>query len=73
MYRLSRRAVLVGASALLAGPSYAQQKKLRVGVLTDLSGIFADLSGAGSVLAANNGGRRFWSRRAGVFGRRYRC
>ena len=45
---------LIGVSLALAycGSAFAQDKSLKIGVLTDLSGFYTDVSGAGSVLAA---------------------
>lgn len=43
---------LAAISTALGGAAYASEP-LRIGVLTDMSGTNADLSGAGSVLAAN--------------------
>lgn len=45
---------LIGASFALAcgHAAFAQDKSLKIGVLTDLSGFYTDVSGAGSVLAA---------------------
>jgi branched-chain amino acid transport system substrate-binding protein len=50
MKRLIRAGVALGV--LLAGPALAQQKTIKIGVLTDMSGPYADVGGAGSVLAA---------------------
>jgi len=46
--------LLLGASLLFAasGGAMAQDKTIKIGVLTDLSGLYADLGGAGSILAA---------------------
>jgi len=38
--------------ALVASDAYAQDKTIKIGVLTDNSGLFSDLGGAGSTLAA---------------------
>jgi branched-chain amino acid transport system substrate-binding protein len=38
--------------AMVAGDAYAQDKTVKIGVLTDNSGLFSDLGGAGSTLAA---------------------
>jgi branched-chain amino acid transport system substrate-binding protein len=38
--------------ALIASDAYAQDKTVKIGVLTDNSGLFSDLGGAGSTLAA---------------------
>jgi branched-chain amino acid transport system substrate-binding protein len=45
---------MIGAAfgALLAGAAQAQQINLKVGVMNDRSGLYADLSGEGSVIAA---------------------
>lgn len=56
--RPSRTAAMAAALCLTATFAAAQSEKLsdnavRIGVLTDLSGVFSDLSGKGSVLAAN--------------------
>ena len=46
-------AFLLGASLLFtAGAASAQDKTVKVGVLTDLSGLYADLGGTGSIVAA---------------------
>ena len=48
-----RRQILIGGAAvLLAGRARAAEKPLRIGVLNDMSGVFADYQGPGSVLAA---------------------
>ncbi len=44
--------VAVGATFALAGTALAQDKTVKVGVLTDQSGLYQDLGGAGSTLAA---------------------
>ena len=47
------RTLLLGAAALTrAGPASAQEKVIKIGVLTDMSSVSADIMGAGSVLAA---------------------
>ena len=38
--------------ALIASDAYAQDKTVKIGVLTDNSGLFSDLGGVGSTLAA---------------------
>jgi len=40
------------ALALVASDAYAQDKTIKIGVLTDNSGLFSDLGGVGSTLAA---------------------
>jgi branched-chain amino acid transport system substrate-binding protein len=47
-------ALVLGASLLFAasGGATAQDKTARIGVLTDLSGLYADLGGQGSIVAA---------------------
>lgn len=47
------RSLLVGLALVgtLVAPAQAQDKKAKIGVLTDQSGMFADMSGSGSVLA----------------------
>ena len=52
--RVSRRALLVGATAALAAPAVARaatQPGLKLGCLTDLNGPYADLTGRGSIAA----------------------
>ncbi|MBN9444902.1 MAG: ABC transporter substrate-binding protein [Bosea sp. (in: a-proteobacteria)] len=39
-------------AAMLASPAFAQQISIKAGVLNDRSGLYADLSGEGSVIAA---------------------
>src|SRR5690242_14598675 len=48
---------LIAAASLLSGGAWAQQKKIsddvvRIGVLTDMSGLYSDIGGQGSVTAA---------------------
>ena len=47
-------AILLGTALLLsaAGASRADDKAIKIGVLTDNSGLYADLGGAGSTIAA---------------------
>ena len=49
-----KRLILAGVAlgVLLASPALAQQKNIKLGVLTDMSGPYADVGGVGSVLAA---------------------
>lgn len=62
---ITRRNALKALGALplpLAAPAIAQTAPLRIGVLTDMSGIFADMTGPGSLYsarraAADHGGR----------------
>ncbi len=50
---MKRRTVLLGAAAVgLAGRARAAERPLKIGVLNDMSGVFADYQGPGSVLAA---------------------
>lgn len=56
-YRVSRRGLLAGAGGLALGMTAlgarAQETKpLRIGVLTDMSSLYADVTGPGSVLGA---------------------
>jgi branched-chain amino acid transport system substrate-binding protein len=44
--------VAAGATALLAGQAWAQDIDIKIGVMNDRSGLYADLSGEGSVVAA---------------------
>jgi branched-chain amino acid transport system substrate-binding protein len=68
-----RRMVLM-ATALAAGlaalPAAAQQvprrDAIRIGVLSDLSGSFADVAGPGSVVAAQLAAEDFGGRAAGL-------
>ena len=69
--RLTRRAALAGAAVLLPGVARAQgatalPRPLRVGVLNDASGPFADQSGRGSVVAANLAAEDFQREAPGV-------
>src|SRR6476659_8786195 len=47
-------ALLLGSALALAAGSgaFAQDKTIKIGVLTDNSGLYSDLGGAGSTLAA---------------------
>ncbi|PAY06262.1 MULTISPECIES: ABC transporter substrate-binding protein [Bradyrhizobium] len=49
-----RHAVLLACAALgLATPALAQDKNVKIGVLNDMSGLYADIGGPNSVAAAN--------------------
>ena len=52
--------------ALAAGAAQAQisDNVIKIGVLTDMSGLYADLGGPGSVVAAQDGGRGLRRREA---------
>ena len=39
------------ATALMGGTAFAQDKNVKIGVMTDMAGLYSDVSGAGSVLA----------------------
>ena len=51
---IRRRHVLAGGAAVLAAPSIvrAQTKPIRIGVLTDMIGVYAANTGQGSVIGA---------------------
>ena len=48
-----KRLFLAGAAlgVLIASPAFAQQKTIKLGVLTDMSGPYADVGGTGNVVA----------------------
>src|SRR5213080_1691536 len=48
---LSRHAAAVVALAGLATPALAQDKAVKIGVLNDMSSLYADIGGANSVVA----------------------
>ncbi len=55
LHRATRRAFVAGSAATLAWPmqnTRGQAKPIRIGVLTDMTGLYADSLGPGSVLAA---------------------
>ena len=45
-------ALAIAAAMSFAGTAMAQDKNVKIGVLDDMSGVYADLGGAGSVVAA---------------------
>ena len=50
---MKRTFVLAALAALLAcGSAHAQQINVKIGVLTDMSSLYADATGIGSVIAA---------------------
>ena len=51
MTQLSRRSLLAAASVLGASRARAAEKPLRIGVLNDMTGVFADYQGPGSTIA----------------------
>lgn len=50
--KLKAMLAATAAAALMAGPALAQQISVKLGVLNDRSGLYADLTGEGSVVAA---------------------
>ncbi len=49
---MKRRTILMGAAAaMVAGRGRAAETPLKIGVLNDMSGVFADYQGPGSLLA----------------------
>ena len=50
------------AALLACGTAQAQQINVKIGVLTDMSSLYADIGGPGSVVAAQDGGRRIHAR-----------
>jgi branched-chain amino acid transport system substrate-binding protein len=50
--RLPLAAAIVAAAALLPQPLHADEHTLRIGVLNDMSSVYADFQGRGSVIAA---------------------
>jgi branched-chain amino acid transport system substrate-binding protein len=59
---------LIGAAlgALIAGAAQAQQVSVKVGVMNDRSGLYADLSGEGSVIAARMAVEDFKAQEKGI-------
>jgi branched-chain amino acid transport system substrate-binding protein len=51
---MNRRQMLLGSAALALAPSYvrAAARPLKIGVMNDMSGVYADFQGPGSVVAA---------------------
>jgi branched-chain amino acid transport system substrate-binding protein len=52
---MNRRELLLGGAALALAPSFARAdglKPLKIGVMNDMSGVYADYQGVGSVIAA---------------------
>jgi branched-chain amino acid transport system substrate-binding protein len=47
-----RAGIVFAAAALIAGAAHAQTINVKIGVLTDMSSLYADTTGPGSVLAA---------------------
>ena len=46
-------ALLACAATALATPALAQDKTAKIGVLTDMSSLYADINGPGAVVAIN--------------------
>src|ERR1700724_2823249 len=46
-------ALLTVAGIAFAAPAYAQDKNVKIGVLTDMSSLYADINGPGAVTAVN--------------------
>ena len=50
---IARRGAIIALASLgLAGPALAQDKTAKIGVLNDMSSLYADIGGPGSVAAA---------------------
>jgi len=52
---MNRRQVLLGGAALTLAPGFARAqgvRPLKIGVMNDMSGVYADFQGIGSVIAA---------------------
>lgn len=62
--RALRTAVVALTVGALAFPATAQTPPLRIGVLNDQSGMYADLSGPGSVVAATMAAAPCWAARS---------
>jgi branched-chain amino acid transport system substrate-binding protein len=58
--------LLAAASTLLAGGAFAQDTSVKIGVLNDRSGTYADLSGEGSVVAARMAAEDFGAEGKGI-------
>ena len=52
MMKLKTILATTALAALMASPALAQQISIKAGVLNDRSGLYADLAGEGSVVAA---------------------
>src|SRR5665213_1638724 len=63
---LTAAAALAAMAGLIATPVLAQGKPVRIGVLSDMSSLYADLGGAGSVLAAQMAVQDFGGKVNGV-------
>ncbi|HEY3718834.1 MAG TPA: ABC transporter substrate-binding protein, partial [Roseiarcus sp.] len=53
---MNRREILLGGAALALAPHWARAqavKTLKIGIMNDMSGVYADFQGPGSVIAAN--------------------
>ena len=63
---LKQMLLATALAAALAGPATAQQVQVKVGVLNDRSGLYADLSGEGSVIAARMAAEDFKAAEKGI-------
>jgi branched-chain amino acid transport system substrate-binding protein len=70
MRRSSRLAVLAAGVAAIATPVHAADDAIKIGVLTDLSGIYAAPTGPGSVFAARQAAADFVAAHAAHKGRK---
>jgi branched-chain amino acid transport system substrate-binding protein len=61
-----RRVLLTAAATLVAGGAFAQDISVKIGVLNDRSGTYADLSGEGSVVAARMAVEDFGAAEKGI-------
>ena len=53
LYARRLAALLSVAGIAFAAPAYAQDKTVKIGVLTDMSSLYADINGPGAVTAVN--------------------
>ena len=65
---MRRGSVLIAAAAamILAGPALSQEISIKIGVMNDRSGTYADLSGEGSVVAARMAAEDFGAEEKGI-------
>ena len=64
--RLASRLLALALPCLLPFGAMAQGKVVKIGILNDQSGLYADLGGQGSVVAAKMAAEVFGNKRAGM-------
>lgn len=71
--KIGKFLVAAAVCGLMAGTARAEDVAVKLGVLNDMSGVYADISGPGSIVAAQMAADEFMAKNKGLQGRGHRC